>query len=52
MVEGGGGCEAEEVEGGEDLPDSLDCGCVHVCVCVCACVCACVCVCVSHMQCK
>ena len=36
----GGGCEVEEVERGEDLPDSLDCGCVHVgvCMCVCACV--------------
>ena len=45
MVEGGGGCEVEEVERGEDLPDSLDCGCVHVgvCMCVCACVRACVC---------
>ena len=40
MVEGGGGCEVEEVERREDLPDSLDCGCVHVgvCICVCACV--------------
>ena len=40
MVEGGGGGEVEEAERGEDLPDSLDCGCVHVgvCMCVCACV--------------
>ena len=45
VVEGGGGWEAEEVDGGEDLPDSLDCGCVCVCVCVCACVRG-VCVCV------
>ena len=31
-MEGGGGWEAEEVDGGEDLPDSLDCGWVCVCV--------------------